>query len=94
MKRSRSTQQAAQCTTAAPPFDLRRLEYVLLVHLARDPNRVYTKAELLRDVWDYRTTVATRTVASHASRVRRKLAGAGAHGWLPASWGVGYRLAP
>jgi DNA-binding response OmpR family regulator len=73
---------------------LRRLEYLLLAHLARDPERVHTKAELLRDVWDYRATGATRTVDSHASRVRRALACAGAHGWVRTSWGVGYRLAP
>ncbi len=81
-------------TFGMTPVKLRRLEYSLLAHLAREPNRVYTKAELLRDVWDYRATGATRTVDSHASRVRRALACAGAHGWVRTSWGVGYRLAP
>jgi hypothetical protein len=36
-------------------LDLRRLEYALLVHLAHDPGRVYTKEELLRDVWGFRS---------------------------------------
>jgi DNA-binding response OmpR family regulator len=76
------------------PVGLRRLEYLLLVHLARDPTRVYTKAELLRDVWGFRAEGSTRTVDTHASRVRRKLAGAGATGWISSHWGVGYRLAP
>lgn len=85
---------ARKVTFGATPVNLRRLEFTLLAHLARDPDRVYTKAELLRDVWDYRATCATRTVDSHACRLRRALAQAGAHGWVRASWGVGYRLAP
>jgi DNA-binding response OmpR family regulator len=73
---------------------LRRQEYALLVHLARDPGRVYTKDELLRDVWGYRSNVATRTVDTHASRLRRALARAGAEGWVCSTRGVGYHLAP
>jgi DNA-binding response OmpR family regulator len=76
------------------PIVLRRLEYRLLVHLARDPIRVYTKAELLREVWGYPPDAATRTVDSHASRLRRSLAQAGANGWISSTWGVGYSLAP
>ena len=75
------------------PVILRPLEYTLLVHLAREPCRVYTKTELLRDVWRY-SAGSTRTVDTHASRVRRKLARAGAQGWIISTWGVGYRLAP
>jgi DNA-binding response OmpR family regulator len=76
------------------PVGLRRLEYQLLAHLARDPHRVHTKHELLRAVWGYRSDGATRTVDTHASRVRRKLAQAGARGWVISHWGVGYCLAP
>jgi DNA-binding response OmpR family regulator len=76
------------------PIGLRRREYALLVYLARDPTRVYTRHELLGDVWGYRSEGATRTLDSHASRLRRALARAGALGWVRASWGVGYRLAP
>lgn len=68
---------------------LSRLEYALLTHLAREPQRVFTKAELLADVWGFRTPGATRTLDSHASRLRRKLG----PGWLVNVWGVGYRLA-
>jgi DNA-binding response OmpR family regulator len=73
---------------------LRRLEYALLVHLAREPERVYTKDELLRDVWGFRSTGATRTLDSHACRLRQALARAGAEDWVCATRGVGYRLAP
>jgi DNA-binding response OmpR family regulator len=75
------------------PVRLRRLEYELLLHLAREPSRVYTKSELLRDVWGYETG-ATRTVDTHASRVRRRLVRAGARGWIISTRGVGYSLAP
>jgi DNA-binding response OmpR family regulator len=79
---------------ATPVVGLRRLEYALLVHLAREPARVYTKDELLRAVWGIGSGIVTRTLDSHASRLRRKLARAGAEGWVTATRGVGYRLAP
>lgn len=68
-------------------------EFALLTTLARDPTRVHTKEELLRDVWGYRGAGRTRTVDSHASRLRRKLALCGAGDrWIGNVWGVGYRL--
>jgi DNA-binding response OmpR family regulator len=76
------------------PVALRRREYALLSFLARDPERVWTRHELLRDVWGFRSEGSTRTVDMHASRVRRVLASAGASGWVVSVWGVGYRLAP
>jgi DNA-binding response OmpR family regulator len=79
---------------ASTPVHLRRLEYALLVHLARDPARVYTKDDLLRELWGYRASGFTRTVDTHACRLRRALVQAGATGWLVAVRGVGYRLAP
>ena len=67
-------------------------EYALLVKLASDPDRVFTREQLLRDVWGFRTYVPTRTLESHASRIRRKLARAGLPGWVVNVWGVGYKL--
>jgi DNA-binding response OmpR family regulator len=81
-------------TYSLVPVELRRREYALLAHMASDPERVWTRHELLRDVWGYRSDGSTRTVDAHASRVRGKLAVAGAVGWVVSSWGVGYRLAP
>jgi DNA-binding response OmpR family regulator len=69
-------------------------EYALVLRMAQDPDRVFTREQLLRDVWGYRTFVPTRTVESHASRVRCKLAAAGLAGWVVNEWGVGYRLRP
>lgn len=76
------------------PLTLATKEYLLLLRLAQDPDRVFTREQLLRDVWGYRTFVPTRTVESHASRVRCKLAAAGLPGWIVNVWGVGYKLRP
>jgi len=67
-------------------------EWSLLVKLAEDPERVFTREQLLKDVWGFRTYVPTRTLESHASRVRCKLARAGLEGYVVNVWGVGYRL--
>ena len=76
-------------------IELATKEYALLVHLARDPRRVFTKAELLRDVWGFRVSHGhTRTLDSHACRLRRKLGAASGARWVENLWGVGYRLAP
>jgi DNA-binding response OmpR family regulator len=67
-------------------------EYELLLKLAAQPTRVFTKDELLREVWGFRSVGRTRTLDSHASRLRRKLAHAGAEDCVLNVWGVGYRL--
>jgi DNA-binding response OmpR family regulator len=68
-------------------------EFELAAKLASDPHRVFTKSELLRDVWGIRTNgIRTRTLDSHASRLRRKLEAVGADGFVINAWGVGYRL--
>jgi DNA-binding response OmpR family regulator len=68
-------------------------EFDLVARLASDPRRVFTKDELLRDVWGYRGRLVTRTVDSHASRLRRKLSAAGAElPYVINVWGRGYRL--
>jgi two-component system, OmpR family, response regulator len=72
---------------------LRHLEYALLVHLARQPHRYYTRDELLREVWRLTSAMTTRTVDSHASRLRCKLAQAGGRGLVNVKRCVGYRLA-
>lgn len=72
-------------------LDLRHMEYQLLVHLASDPQRVFRKQELLRAVWGYPVVCSTRTLDSHASRLRGKLAASGER-WIINRRGVGYRL--
>src|SRR4051794_16811895 len=67
-------------------------EFELLAKLASEPTRVFTKEELLREVWGFVALGRTRTLDSHASRLRRKLTVAGAEDCVLNVWGVGYRL--
>jgi DNA-binding response OmpR family regulator len=70
-------------------LELSLKEFALLHALARQPTRVFTKSELLRDVWGYLSEGATRTVDAHACRLRKKLGGPR---WIVSVRGVGYRL--
>jgi len=71
--------------------ELSNKEFALLRALATEPTRVWTKEELLKDVWSFKSPGATRTLDSHACRLRQKL---GIHGgkFVINVWGVGYRL--
>jgi DNA-binding response OmpR family regulator len=71
--------------------DLANKEFALLRALAAEPTRVFGKEELLRDVWGFRSMGRTRTLDSHASRLRRKLDPAAGR-FVVNCWGVGYRL--
>ncbi len=85
--------RARLVTVCGTRVELAQKEYELLLHLANEPERVFTKDELLRDVWGYRTRSRTRTLAAHASRLRRKLRAAAPDAQLVENqWGVGYRL--
>jgi DNA-binding response OmpR family regulator len=70
-------------------------EFALLRALISEPERVFTREELLRVVWGWDEATAagayTRTLDSHASRLRRKLAADGVR-FVINVWGVGYRL--
>ena len=76
---------------AEEKVNLANKEFELLRALSRDPQRVFTKAELLHDVWGYQALGRTRTLDSHASRLRRKLDPSGGR-FVVNCWGVGYRL--
>ena len=67
-------------------------EYELLLALAGDPHRVFTREELLRSVWGLDTFGRTRTLDSHASRLPRKLCHGGEEKLVVNVLGVGYRL--
>ena len=76
---------------AATALALSQKEFALLRMLASEPARVFTKEELLRQIWGFRALGTTRTLDSHACRLRHKL---GVHGdqFVVNVWGVGYRL--
>jgi DNA-binding response OmpR family regulator len=72
---------------------LSRLEWRLLAQLSEQPGRVYTKHELLREIWGCDAEqVRTRTVDAHACRLRRRLELAGAVDPIANTRGVGYAL--
>jgi DNA-binding response OmpR family regulator len=70
---------------------LSQKEFALLRTLVSEPTRVFTKEELLRSIWGYRARGSTRTLDSHACRLRHKLAIRGDR-FIVNVWGVGYRL--
>ena len=67
-------------------------EYELLLELASAPHRVFRKSDLLRTVWGFRSAARTRTLDSHACRLRRKLEAGGPRRYVVNQWGYGYRL--
>jgi DNA-binding response OmpR family regulator len=68
-------------------------EFDLLWHFARHPGRVFTRAELLADVWGYGHDGYDHTVNSHINRLRDKLGDArDGSGRIRTVWGVGYRF--
>ncbi len=70
---------------------LSKKEFALLRTLAAAPTRTFTREELLREVWGFKSMGTTRTLDSHASRLRRKLA-VGRTVFVINVWGIGYRL--
>jgi DNA-binding response OmpR family regulator len=79
-------------TVRGEPVHLAGKEFELLSALATEPHRVFTKDELLRDVWGYRSFTRTRTLDSHVCRLRQKLERADGDRFVVNVWGVGYKL--
>jgi DNA-binding response OmpR family regulator len=78
-------------TVGEREVELAKKEFTLLRVLATDPTRVFSKEELLLEVWGFRNPGRTRTLDSHASRLRRKLDPEHAR-YVVNCWGIGYRL--
>lgn len=71
----------------APPKELE-----LLYHMASHPNKVYTRNQLLDEVWGFDYFGDSRTVDVHIKRLREKLAGVSDQWALKTVWGVGYKF--
>ena len=71
----------------APPKELE-----LLACLAGHPNRVYTRDQLLDEVWGFEYYGDSRTIDVHVKRLREKLEGASEQWSLKTVWGVGYKF--
>ena len=67
-------------------------ELELLFHLASNPNRVYTRDQLLDEVWGFEYYGDSRTIDVHVKRLREKLEGVSNKWSLKTVWGVGYKF--
>ncbi len=64
---------AHRVTVGGAEVGLTATEFDLLAHLVRNPGRVFTREQLLSEVWGYAAVVGTRTVDVHIAQVRAKL---------------------
>jgi two-component system, OmpR family, response regulator ResD len=87
--------QARSVTTNGGRPDLTAKEFDLLLLLARHPRRVFTREELLEQVWGYSDHIDPTTVTVHVRRLREKIeADASVPRYVVTKWGVGYRFEP
>ena len=74
------------------PIDTPPKEMELIYHLASNPNRVFTRNQLLDEVWGFDYYGDSRTVDVHVKRLREKLEGVSDKWELKTVWGVGYKF--
>ncbi len=72
--------------------ELTTKEYDLLVHLAKNINRAFTRDQLLNSVWGYDFAGDTRAVDDLVKRLRKKLGQAGSEAGITTVWGYGYKM--
>ena len=83
---------AFELTVDGKKVDTPPKEMELLFHLASSPNRVYTRNQLLDEVWGFDYFGDSRTVDVHVKRLREKLEGVSDQWSLKTVWGVGYKF--
>ena len=83
---------AFELTVDGKKVDTPPKELELLYHLAATPNRVYTRNQLLDEVWGFDYFGDSRTVDVHVKRLREKLEGVSDKWSLKTVWGVGYKF--
>ncbi len=83
---------AFELTVNGKRVDTPPKEMELLFYLASSPNRVYTRNQLLDEVWGFDYFGDSRTVDVHVKRLREKLEGASEKWSLKTVWGVGYKF--
>lgn len=81
-----------QAIVVGKPVELTRLEFDLLAHLLKHPDRAFKRDELLAAVWNYPGNVETRTLDKHVESLRRKVGPCAA--LIQTVHGVGYRFTP
>ncbi|TCS84101.1 response regulator transcription factor [Tepidibacillus fermentans] len=85
---------AHRVTAGGVEVNLTPKEYELLYYLASSPDKVYSREDLLHDVWNYEFFGDLRTVDTHIKRLREKLnkVSSKAAKMITTVWGVGYKL--
>ena len=83
---------AFELTVDGKKIDTPPKEMELLFHLASSPNRVYTRNQLLDEVWGFDYFGDSRTVDVHVKRLREKLEGVSQQWSVKTVWGVGYKF--
>lgn len=84
--------QSYNITVRGSKMEIPPKEIELLYFLASSPNRVFTRAQLLDDVWGFDYFGDTRTVDVHVKRLREKLQGVSEQWEIKTVWGVGYKF--
>ena len=84
--------ESYQLTVDGEPMDIPPKEIELLFFLAKNSNRVYTRDQLLDQVWGFEYFGDTRTVDVHVKRLREKLKNVSEKWALKTVWGVGYKF--
>ncbi|WP_349407609.1 response regulator transcription factor [Pseudalkalibacillus sp. SCS-8] len=85
---------AHRVTADGKEINLTPKEYELLLYLAKTPDKVYSREQLLKDVWNYEFFGDLRTVDTHVKRLREKLnrVSSDAASMISTVWGVGYKF--
>jgi len=84
---------ARRALVSGRALELTRVEFDLLSSLLKNPGRVYTRAQLIDEVWGDGFAITDRTIDSHVKALRRKVVEAGADaGLIETVRGVGYRI--
>ena len=81
-----------RCWVGEDELDLRPKEFSLLVTLAAEPGRLFTRVELAERVWGYTYLGDTRTIDTHVKNVRRKVEEPSRYRYIDTVRGVGYRF--
>lgn len=82
-----------EVTIGSRRIDLTAREFQLLLHLARNPGRVYSRSQLLDQVWGYHHSGYEHTVNTHINRLRAKIEeNPNEPDFIQTVWGVGYRF--
>lgn len=78
---------------AGTPVELTRIEFNILLALAEQPQRVFSKQELFERAWGEPYSVDDNTVNVHVSNIRSKLRASGTERYIKTVWGMGFKLA-